>query len=142
MKSLSLLLLTSFLFFACNPKAQTAETSPNNKNVTTKNAIERLDAKTFKSKIESGAVQLIDVRTPGEFNQSHIEGSLNYDYYQRSFRSQMNTLDKSKPVYIYCRSGSRSRSASYKLQKAGFTKIYDLKGGVNYWARAGFKLVK
>lgn len=141
MKSFTLTLFISLLFFACTPKAQTAAPT-SNFGTETENPVERIDATTFKQKIEAGTVQLVDIRTPGEFNQSHIIGSLNYDYYQRSFMSQMNTLDKTQPVYIYCRSGSRSRSASYKLKKAGFTKVYDLKGGVNYWLRNSYQLVK
>jgi len=140
MKTITLVVFTSLLFMACTPKAQTAVNSSTKTVAVAENAIERVDATTFKQQINEGNVQLVDIRTPGEFNQSHISGSLNYDYYQRTFMSQMNTLDKSEPVYIYCRSGSRSRSASSKLQKVGFTKIYDLKGGINYWLRDGYKM--
>lgn len=140
MKSITLMLLLSFLFISCTPKAQTA-TSTTNKVEVIENSVEVIDATSFKQQIEAGSVQLIDIRTPGEFNQAHIVGSINYDYYQRTFMSQMSTLDKSKPIYIYCRSGNRTGNASKKLKAAGFIKIYDLKGGINYWLRTGFKLI-
>jgi len=146
MKSLTtiVIFLMSFFFFSCSPKAQTkVETSVNTSTIkAVANPIEVLSSADFKQKIEASKVQLVDIRTAGEFNQAHIKGSINYDFYQRTFMSQMNTLDKSKPIYIYCRSGSRSRSASNKLKKVGFTKIYDLKGGINYWSRAGFQFIK
>lgn len=140
MKSITLTLLLSFLFISCTPKAQTA-TSTTNKVEVIANSVEVIDATSFKQQIEAKTVQLIDIRTPDEFNQAHIEGSINYNYYQRTFMSQMSTLDKSKPIYIYCRSGNRTGSASRKLKAAGFTKIYDLKGGINYWLRTGYKLI-
>jgi rhodanese-related sulfurtransferase len=136
--------IVSFFIFSCSPKAQTKVTD--SKSVKTQkivaNPIEKLSSADFKQKITADKVQLVDIRTLGEFNQGHIENSITFDYYKRSFMSQMNTLDKSKPVFIYCRSGSRSAGASRKMKKAGFTKIYDLKGGINYWLRAGFKLTR
>jgi len=96
----------------------------------------------FKKQVEGRKVQLVDIRTPQEYNQGHMEGALNYNFYKPSFMQQMNSLDKSKPVYIYCRSGNRTGSASKKLKRAGFTKVYDLKGGINNWLRTGFTLIR
>ena len=45
----------------------------------------------------------------------------------------MGVLDKEKPVYLYCRSGKRSASAAEKLKEAGFTEVYNLKGGILAW---------
>jgi rhodanese-related sulfurtransferase len=135
MKSYTTLILLSFLFIACTPKAQTS-------TKTKANVIEKVNAASFKEKVAAGGVQLVDIRTKREFVSGHINGSINYDYYQRNtFMNKMNKLDKSKPVYIYCLTGSRSRSASQKLKNAGFTKVYDLSGGIRRWYQAGFKLV-
>ncbi len=139
-----LIFIASFFIFSCTPKAQTKTAT--SATISTKkviaNPIEVLSAVDFKQRIEADDVQLVDIKTQGEFIQGHIEGALNFDYYKRTFISQMSTLDKTKPVYIYCRSGNRTGSASKKLKKAGFTKIYDLKGGTNHWTRAGFTLIK
>ena len=96
-------------------------------------SIKLLTPEEFKSQISKKKVQLIDVRTPREFKIGHIKGSKNIDFYSGQFAQEFNKLKKDKPVYVYCRSGSRSRHASNKLVKMGFTEIYDLKGGIVRW---------
>lgn len=139
--SITTLLVLSFLFISCTPKAQTATKST--KQTVVSNAIVRLNPAEFQKQIQGGKVQLVDVRTEREYKQGHIEGAIFHDYYQRAtFMKKMNTLDKSKPVYIYCLTGSRSSSTAKKLKNAGFSKIYDLSGGVQNWYRNGLKLVR
>jgi rhodanese-related sulfurtransferase len=93
--------------------------------------IKVLDAETFKTAIKSKNTQLIDVRTSNEYDYGHIENAVNVDFFERDkFITYFKTLDKSKPIYLYCRSGSRSRSASKTLEDLGFKEIYDLKGGI------------
>jgi rhodanese-related sulfurtransferase len=89
-----------------------------------------LSADDFKSHVEGKRVQLIDVRTPNEFKSGHIKGSKNIDFFSGRFNVEFNKLDKNKPIYVYCRSGSRSRQTAKKLSKMDFKKIYDLKGGI------------
>ncbi len=89
-----------------------------------------------------GDIQLIDVRTPKEFNNGHIVDAVNINYYDKDFMDQMYKLDKNKEIYIYCRSGSRSSYAASKLKKQGFTKIYDLQGGILNWNREKLETVK
>ncbi len=92
-----------------------------------------LEVQTYKDSITNKKVQLIDVRTPDEFKDGHIEYAKNIDFYATDFTAEFNKLDKDQPVYIYCRSGSRSRQAGNKLTEMGFKEIYDLKGGIlNY----------
>jgi len=92
--------------------------------------IKVLDAATFKDSTQQQKVQLVDVRTAKEYTAGNLAGSLNIDYYkQDEFKASFKKLDKTKPVYIYCRSGGRSHKAALLLEEMGFTKIYDLKGG-------------
>ncbi|WP_431134608.1 rhodanese-like domain-containing protein [Psychroserpens mesophilus] len=87
----------------------------------------------FKSQVDGKNVQLIDVRTSNEFNSNHIKGAKNIDFFSGSFNLELNKLNKDKPVYVYCRSGSRSRQTANKLANMEFKKIYDLRGGIlNY----------
>ena len=87
----------------------------------------------FKAQTENKNVQLVDVRTSSEYNSGCIKGAKNIDSFSGNFNTQFNKLNKEKPVYIYCRSGARSRRASKKIEAFGFTEIYDLKGGIlNY----------
>lgn len=92
-----------------------------------------LSPEEFKEHISKKKVQLVDVRTPREYKASHIKGAKNIDFYSGNFASEFNKLNKNKPLYIYCRTGSRSRHASNKLADMGFTEIYDLQGGIVRW---------
>ena len=88
----------------------------------------------FKKKIESSDVILIDVRTPMEFSQGHIQGSVNVDFKEENdFQNYFENLDKSETIFLYCRSGNRSRKSAEKLIDLGFNKIYDLDGGFIEW---------
>jgi len=93
-------------------------------------AIHKLSSEAFKAQIENKKVQLIDVRTSREYKSGHLKGAKNIDIFSSSFNTEFNKLNKEKAVYVYCRSGSRSRQSANKLAVMGFTKIYDLKGGI------------
>ncbi len=88
----------------------------------------------YKEAIQNKEVQLVDVRTNREFRKGHLARAINIDFYKASrFRLEFEKLDKSKPVYIYCRSGHRSQKAGKRLLGLGFSKVYDLEGGLNNW---------
>ena len=83
-----------------------------------------VDAKEFSEQIESNSSQqLIDVRTPGEFDQGHIPNAVNYDWRGNDFDEQIKNLDKTKPVLVYCQSGGRSADAANKLISEGFQVV-------------------
>ena len=54
---------------------------------------------------------------------------------------QMSKFDKNKEIYVYCRSGKRSGKAAAKLKEQGFTKIYDLQGGILNWEKNNLKII-
>lgn len=85
--------------------------------------------------------QLVDVRTPGEWNGGIIEGALLYDISSADFEKQVASLDKDRPVYVYCAVGGRSGNASELLKEKGY-KVYDLKGGMNAWSSKQMPTVK
>ena len=98
-------------------------------------AISVLNKTQFAEAIKGQDVVLIDVRTPEEFAQGAIKGSVNIDYFnQKAFIKQISSLDKNQPVYLYCRSGNRSMKAARQLVSLGFEKVYDLAGGYMAWA--------
>jgi thioredoxin len=81
--------------------------------------------------------QLLDVRTPEEFEGGHIQGAANLDYNNPTFGTRVTVLNKNKPVYVYCLSGSRSAGAADQMHELGFKEIYNLKGGILQWNAAG-----
>lgn len=92
----------------------------------------------FAAKInETPNAQILDVRTPEEYNSEHIENAANVNWNGSDFEKQASTFDKSKPVYVYCMSGGRSKKASDKLAEMGFKKIIELDKGFISWSAAG-----
>ena len=87
-------------------------------------------------------IVLIDVRTPGEFERGHIENSVNINIADRSFKEEVGKLDRSEPVYVYCKVGGRSAKAASILREMGFEEVYDLEGGIRNWEKSGMKVVK
>lgn len=85
---------------------------------------------------EKKDLQLIDVRTPSEYQAGHLKGATLIDYYKSDFRSKLDQLDKTKPVAVYCAVGGRSNETLKILKSLGFKEVYDLKGGIQAWQRA------
>jgi rhodanese-related sulfurtransferase len=100
-----------------------------------------LSVSEFSSKVTEAAVITLDVRTPGEFSEGHIEGALLIDFQSGNFENEIASLDKTKTYAVYCRSGNRSGQAVKVMSDAGFSNLYNLNGGVIDWANAGLPLV-
>ncbi len=77
---------------------------------------------------------ILDVRTTEEFETSRIPKSLNIDFYNPEiFMQEISKLDKDKSYYIYCRTGVRSANSCQIMEEFGFTKTYNLIGGIVDW---------
>lgn len=98
-----------------------------------KNGITVLSPEDYFIAINKKKVQLIDVRTPLEYQAGHLKGAVNINLYDPTFSEKINRFNKEAAVFIYCQSGMRSRQAASILQKSGFTKIFDLRGGYSCW---------
>ena len=85
---------------------------------------------------------ILDIRTPQEFADGHIEGAINLDFYASNFKERLNTLDKSKTYMMYCRSGNRSGKALGMMKDQNFTEVYNMTGGIGSWAQKGLPVVK
>ncbi len=89
-----------------------------------------LSAVEFAQKIkELPNAAILDVRTPEEFLKGHLSNALNFDWNGSEFDKQIATLDKAKPVFVYCLSGGRSSDAASKMRSDGFQLVYELNGG-------------
>lgn len=85
---------------------------------------------------------LVDVRTPEEYGMEWIDGAINIDWKNESFKNEIQKLDKNEPVLIYCRSGARAGNAKRMMQKLGFKKVLNLKGGIKKWKSKGMTTKK
>jgi thioredoxin 1 len=97
--------------------------------------------KDFKAKMNQPSVVILDVRTPEEFTDGHLDKAINLDIKNDQFESQCDKLDKSKPVLVYCFSDKRSTRAAEMLRLKGFDAIV-LKGGIEAWQQGGLPVVK
>jgi rhodanese-related sulfurtransferase len=114
-------LLFSALIISCKAQTKTALTADEfEKQITTQKNI-----------------QILDVRTPGEFFGGHIKNALQADWNDKAeFERRLSFVDKNKPVYVYCLAGGRSAAAADKMRKAGYKNVYELNGGTNAWRAA------
>lgn len=119
-------LLVSFLMFSCNAQNKIS-----------------LTAEEFEKAIsDKDAVQVLDVRTPGEYYSGHISNALLADWNNKAeFNRRIEFIDKDKPVYVYCLAGGRSAAAAAQLRKSGYEKVYELAGGTNAWKAANKPLI-
>jgi len=76
---------------------------------------------------KQGAV-LIDVRTPGEFQQGAVDGAVNIPVGNEADAIKEHQLDTRKPVLLYCASGMRSSMAKGTYRKLGFSEVHNLGG--------------
>lgn len=128
-KSLYLFILSSILFLSCQKQYS--------QNTNT------ISPEFFANKIEKTTqAQILDVRTPEEFNAEHLFNAKNIDWLGTEFDAKSATLDKNKDVFVYCRSGARSKKACARLKELGFTSIYELDGGFIKWSTEGHASIK
>ena len=132
MKNSFLMILLGFILLpSC--KSQTEESSSISETIVAQNAIHLVDVATFKTAITAENVQLIDVRTPEEYAEGHIENAKLINFMADDFSTAILKANKDQPVYIYCRSGTRSGKAAKRMKELGFKSIYDLDGGFKAW---------
>ena len=92
-------------------------------------AVTDLGAADFVAQAQAEGVVIIDVRTSGEFNESHIANAINIDVESMRFDEEIAALDKDVTYALYCRSGNRSSIAAGKMSDAGFTSILNAQVG-------------
>jgi len=85
-------------------------------------------------------VQLVDFNAPIKQKETLLKDSQNIDYLSPSFEKDIEELDKTKPVIVYCKSGNRSAKCAAKMKDAGFIKINDLDSSIAKWKHKGFEI--
>jgi rhodanese-related sulfurtransferase len=87
----------------------------------------------------SSNVLVVDVRTTEEYAQGHLKGAINIPL--SDLPLQISGLEQNRPILVYCQTGYRSAQASSILVNAGFTKVYNLEGGITAWINSGYPTV-
>ncbi len=138
---ITLVLATGILFTSsCTEKVESpdqAVTEQIIKDITAREAFSLIQANESKADFV-----IIDIRTPQELDEGHIENAINIDFLSESIKNEINKLDKTKTYLIYCRSGNRSRGALSVMVELGFRVVYHLSVGTNGWVEGGFPLTK
>jgi rhodanese-related sulfurtransferase len=99
---------------------------------------QQLTTADFEKGIAGKNSQLLDVRTADEYKSGHIVQALQADWHnQEQFKERARHMDKTKPVYVYCASGGRSKAAAQWLRTNGYTEVNELTGGIIQWKRDG-----
>lgn len=137
LKLSALALVLGLSLVGCNEATSQQEKTVNGQEASVQQTTTVIDVATFEKAIATPGVQLVDVRTDREWESGHIKGAEHFEMNNPTWQAQIATLDKSKPVYVYCAKGGRSARSAKQLEKAGFTTIYDLKGGITSWKAAG-----
>lgn len=117
---------------AARPAEPTAEAAPDT-------VAQQVDPAAGAALLDQGAV-LIDVRTPQEYGEAHIDGALLIDISAPDFVEQLGELDPAATYVVYCRSGNRSRAAVEVMAQLGFSEVYDM-GGIQQWIAEGRPVV-
>jgi len=103
-------------------------------------AVDAVDVRQGAAMQSQGAL-LVDVRTPGEFDQVRAPGAVLIPLDQLGRR--LNELGpQDRPIALICRSGNRSGQAQRQLQQAGFTRAVNVLGGMNAWEQAGLPVIR
>lgn len=131
MRSVSILFFSVMMLLTSCSEAQKKANQKSNKIM-----FQNLNVNEFEQGMTQNEAVIIDVRTPMEYQEGHIKNSKLIDISDKDFENQIEKLDKNKAYYVYCRSGGRSSSASQIMVEKGFTKVYNLQGGMIAWSGA------
>jgi phage shock protein E len=106
-------------------------------------AIRLVDAATAAAVLADAPDDLVvlDVRTPEEFAEGHVDGAVMLDFYEPDFATRLGELDPDVPYVVICRSGNRSSQAVAMMADLGFVDVTDVDGGMLAWTSGGHRVV-
>ena len=135
MKTFRILVITLITISLVSCKKELKKELPKATEKVASTVIESISIDELKN--SGNSIQLVDVRTPEEFESGYIKNAININIKDKAFLESTVLLDKTKPVYVYCMAGVRSAKAATVLKDAGFTKFYNYNGGFGEWAEKG-----
>ena|SRR5688572_5053143 len=132
--------LMEFSMYSCKQPATTETTAESGDEAVAKSTYKEaplIEPDEFEKGLKRSKAVLVDVRMPQEFEQGHMEGALNLNFFDPNFKNQLLELDKNKRYYFYCKNDARSERAAEFLLQNDYPEVYVLKGGYEAWKAAG-----
>ena len=123
------------LFAQSESKPKTEKTKP-------AATIKNIDVEEFAKLRATGTNVVLDVRTREEWEQGHLPDAILIDFIEPDFEEKIAKLDPDKTYLVVCASGGRSARACKKMEALKFKELYNVKGGMNAWEKAGKPVVK
>ncbi len=120
------------LFSLCN--TESSQKSASDTQVQSDSFSKDIDIEAFEKLMSKDGIQIVDVRTPEEMADGHIEGAIGIDYKADNFKEEIGKLDRDGEYLLYCRSGNRSGKAMKLMSGMGFKKMYNMEGGYLAWS--------
>ena len=114
-----------------------ASSTPAPTTIVSADAIALVQPADAQALIETGDVEVLDVRTPEEYAEGHVAGATLIDFYEPDFAERIGELDRDQEYVVYCRSGNRSGQAVALMAEQGFGAVNDVDGGIVAWEAAG-----
>lgn len=140
------IIIISFLI-ACNSRP--VNSNQIDKSISTDQTVRQstvvsLNSNEWNYKLKSNPGTIIDIRTPNEWQSGYINDAAFANLFDQDFISQVNKIqeDKNRPIYLYCRSGNRSKKAMGILKENGYIQIYELEKGIVGWQKEGFTITE
>ena len=132
---LTSLLVLGTLIISCKPSTTTeTQEEVNTTRPSPGNLDDRsLDKEVFAAEMKKSGAVILDVRMPGEFDQGHIEGAVNINFFDPEFKHKLLDLNKSSKYYIYCKNETRSKMSMKFMLDNDFKDVYVLKKGYEEW---------
>src|SRR5688572_19253545 len=129
-----LAVIIAAFMISCKPSASADTASENNTSaVEPYKEADMVDPAAFEKGMKKSNTILLDVRMPQEFEQGHIEGAVNINFFDPNFKNRLLDLDKRKKYYVYCKNDARSERAAEFMLQNDFPEVYVLKGGYEAW---------
>ncbi len=107
----------------------------------TQNSVKNLSAAEVKIlMLDNPEIEILDVRTPGEYESGHLKKSENVDFLNSEFLKNIKKMDPNKTYLVYCAVGGRSSQAALLMQEQGFNSVYNSKDGFSALKKVGVEV--
>jgi rhodanese-related sulfurtransferase len=144
-RNLFILIAAVLISISCKSDASKSEVQEGattaNLVTPSQNSVKNISAAEVKTlMLDNLEIEILDVRTPGEYGAGHLKKSENVDFLGSEFLKNIENLDPNKTYLVYCAVGGRSNKAAQLMQKQGFNSVYNSKEGFSALKKVGIEV--